>query len=346
MEYSKIKEDIINSKLEDAVKQSVNLLKTNVDDGEAYYCLGLCMARLNDMSAAISDFKKAEEKKFANCNMFVFLAKNEERTGNSEKAESYYKEAINTSSSELESAYSKGEYSLYLVRQKMFLKAEKLSKSIMNDYPDNYYGYHAYIICQAEKEDYKRAESFINEIKNKFQENEYYLKDCIDLYEKQHDVAETKAYIDQNSIFLQVIPEETLKISLRYYVESKDVENVVETLKVLLWEYGDKNAALLLMMMLFASKKYKETSEIASYVLENEKNRAGVYLYFALEFQMYSLFYMSEGHPSQEFVRWVEKAGGWCIAFAKSHFSGDVADILSSTVYELFDEINSLPQAR
>ena len=57
-------------------------------------------------------------------------------------------------------------------------------------------------------------------------------------------------------------------------------------------------------------------------------------------FQIFNFYYLAKKNPSAELRKWIENAGNWCIGFAESLNLPAVTETVSSSIQELFDEIN------
>ena len=95
------------------------------------------------------------------------------------------------------------------------------------------------------------------------------------------------------------------------------------------------------MILEFSRNNFKKSSQIANSILDNEKDNQGFRYYLALYFQIYNLYYLAEKKPSAELRKWIEKAGNWCINFVDEMGIPAASDVVTSSIEELFDEINS-----
>lgn len=340
--YSEIENSIYHNQIEQAMNRISEMLKVNPCDGRLYFYFGLCMDGINQKKFAGECFRVAYKNGYKSSNMLILLAKAESSIGNKEDAEKYFKEAIEYNTSEAEELCSKSEYAMFLIDNNQLLAAEKISRIIIEKYPNYYTGYHIYLSIKIHRKDYKACELLIEEIKEKFDATEDFLTDYIEFYQHKNGIEKAIDYMRNNEVYNRIIPQYVQKKNLEYYYSIEDFENYLKTLLALVVDYGDKDAAMAAMLLLNASKKYKLSAKIAEYIMDNEKEKQGFRFFMALEIQMFNYYYMANNHPSEKLVRWIEQVGKWCMAYAYENFPIKMAEIFSENIHELFDDINQI----
>lgn len=232
---------------------------------------------------------------------------------------------------------------MFYIENNMLLKAEKNSKLLIEEYPNNYQGYHMHILIEILKKNYDDVCVYMKKVPEKFQTHPQFLIDYVDLYRQQNKMDELYKFFEEDFRFTEIIPQEVLKEKM---ISLDNIEELYDEKEKILLElakkYHDSDAIISLMILQFSKKKFEQSAKIANIILENEKNIQGIKYYLALYFQIYNLYFMSEKHPSVQLKKWIENAGNWCIRFANDFNIPEIANTVSDSIQELFDEINAI----
>lgn len=229
---------------------------------------------------------------------------------------------------------------VFYIENEMFLKAEKIAKRIIKEYPENYEGHHLHIMINALRERYEEVFAYMDILPEKFKIHPQFLIDIIEIYKKSGKESKLLELFDRDLRFNAIIPQVVLRerISTMENVQSDDTKE--QLIRELANEYHNKDAIISVMILEFSKKNFKKSSQIANAILDNEKGNQGFRYYLALYFQIYNLYYLAERKPSVELRKWIEKAGNWCINFVDEMGIPAASDVVTSSIQELFDEIN------
>lgn len=333
---------IEKKELEKAMKILTDASKNNPKEGLLDYYFGKCVEMLGETELANKFYISSLKKGYRNIDLLILYAKSEHLHNNLKTSEKLFNMALDYAKDESEILKSNSEYALFYVRNHMALNAEKLSKKLINDFPNSYNGYHIHVLCEIEKKEYLQASAYLNGIFDEFKEEQLFLVDFLTVYELAHGIDETIKYIDDNTLFIDKIPQYCFRKKREYYNRIKDYDNVNKMLFELAKTYGDIDATISLILILFANKKYSESAKLGALVLENEKDKQNMRFFITLVVQIFSFYYMSNKMPSAKLAEWIEKSGNWCIDFAMKNGTEQEAIELKELICNLFNEINSL----
>lgn len=240
-----------------------------------------------------------------------------------------------------------------LIEQKQYLKAEKIAQSMIADFPNKYEGYHLRFLILMKKAErkqskeskknentaqYKVVRLYLDEIPDIFSFTPQFLCDNMEWYSAQGKEKEFLALTESDDRYMQVIPNEVLKLKYRYLYEQHDT-GYVEALKDLITKYPDIDAMIALMTLYFADQQYDKTVKLGADILNNcELNDRQMYL--VLFYQIYSIYYMTDKNPPEEMVAWIKQAGHKCIEIAARIGNESVYQEVRTAINELFSEMN------
>lgn len=326
------------------VKKAVELLKPIAEqfpeDGRVAYDLGRCAIILAEDELAVDYYYVAEKYGFKNAEIFIYLSEYEDFSGETRKAEQHLKEALTVAKEKEEIWFVVSKMAMYYINHRMFLNAEKYSKKLIADFPDNYQGYHFHLLIELSKENYNEAKVYLERIPKKFFDLPEYLIDYISVFKLQDKYEEILNIIDNDERYYNIIPQYALKEKFNIIHSYNDYSELEIILKKLVAEYKDKDSILALMILHFSQQNYSLSSKIAAFILKNEVNVQDMRFYLALYFQIFNLYFLSNKNPSIELAKWIESAGNWCINFAQETNIKEINEAVSESIENLFNEIN------
>ncbi len=339
--FERIRKLIEAYEIPTALKELNELLHEDNENGEIDYYIGICAVRLNQQQLAGKCFRNAILKGYENAGLLMILGKSEEAAGNIELAEKHYRRAIKISNDDKEIIKSNVEYALFSIRHNMPLNAKKIAKMLVSKYPNKYNGHHIQIVCALANGQTDSAEKYIKSLENDFSHNPAYLIDKIEIYEQKNGVEELDEFLN-NKEFLKVIPQYTLEKKYKCYMEKKDYTKAVNII-LLLGEKFDRTDCLYETMLLLSSmKNYELSMRIGTYILGKEKLNANIFFFLTLELQMRNYFYfaISQENLTADLVKWIERAGNWCVSYANKNFPEIIAEDVESRTIDFFNDVN------
>lgn len=344
-------DDKLQAKLKDvdekisgfATNEAIDILKELVaaypDEGIIPYYFGkIClMAKENEM--ALNYFNAAIRLNYNLPDVYLSIALLQKEMGLINDAEkSFLKASEQTEDKELLWA-SLSCLAVFYIENEMYLKAGKISKTMVKEFPNNYQGYHLHFTIETMRKGYDDAFSYLERLPEQFKNHPQYLIDLVELYKKSGKEEKLKDLFETDERFKMFIPQIVLREKIASLSDSNEEKEAL--IRKLAKEHSDKDAILSLMILEFSRKNFEKSAKIANVILDKEKSNQGYRYYLALYFQMYNFYYLSEKKPSQELMNWIEKAGNWCINFADTFNIPEMGKTVRDSVNELFDEINN-----
>ena len=336
---------IDNGDLNNAVAVLKSLAQDYPDEGIVAYYLGRMSAIANDGVLALKYFLAAIDRGYTTTEVYLSAAMLQKMLSSSNDAEKSFIKATEAADTNELKWVSQSSLCVYYIENEMYLKAEKIVKKLIKDFPENYQGYHLHIIIEAVREHYDEAFAYMAMLPEAFKNHPQYLIDVIEIYKKASKEQELAKLFEDDLRFNMIVPQVVLKEKLASMPED-DFDAKEEIVRRLARDYHDKDAIVSVMILEFSKKNFKKSAQIANVILDNEKLNQGFRYYLALYFQIYNFYFMAEKKPSAALRSWIEKAGNWCINFAAEMGIPAATDIVSTSLQELFDEINAAGSAQ
>lgn len=310
------------------------------DEGIIPFYLGKIAMAVEDEELAMKYLAEAEEKGYDSAELFLAMGLLLSPTGNIAETEKRFLEAEKASET-LEMRWGAlSALAVFYLQHEMFLKVEKIAKTMIADYPNNYQGYHIHIMAEAIRDHYDEVNSYMEKLPDMFKIHPQYLTDVVEIYKKQGKTDELLKLFEFDNRFEKYIPQVVLREKINALPSDQYRDQKEKLIYRLAKEYHDSDAVVSAMILEFSKMNFKASSVIANVVLDNEKESPGLKYYLALFFQIFNFYYLAEKKPSAKLRKWIEEAGNWCIEFAAEFNLPEVSDIVSASIQELFDEIN------
>ncbi|CCY68754.1 tetratricopeptide TPR_1 repeat-containing protein [Clostridium sp. CAG:678] len=326
------------------IKESASILQSLAEkypkDGRIAFDLGKCSAALHDTETAGLFFAKADQLGYKNVSMFNILAAASDINDNTEEAEKYYSKALDAAENDYEILLSKTSLALYCIRHVKYLRADKLAKEMIKQYPKRYNGYHIHFLIEFNKENYDEAQFYLESIQNNFKDNENYLIDCILCSEQKLMPREMIELLNSDEHFIENIPNYTLKKKFNYYHLLNDKEGMNEVFIRLINDYKDKDAAVGLALLLYSKKEYEKSAQVANAIIQKFRNTGGLQFATAIYIQIFNIYHLCDGCPSPENAKLIEKGGNWCMKQVYKTGFPEVYEPIIKSIKDLFNKIN------
>ena len=325
-----------------ALKILKDLAYENPNNSKIPYLLGIVALSIDEENLAYDYFMKSETLGYENANLFYKMAVIESNLEKSRESEMHFNKAIALADKD-ESFVCYDSLITFYLEHNMFLKADKLSKRLMLDFPNNYIGYHYQIECLLLRNRDLEAKSFLNMIPENFKKSPLFLMDNIKVLQRTENSEMVINEIDNNKIYEKIIPNYSLKI--KYNMSSNmdaGTKSLSAIIKKLVVDYGDIDGIFALMLINFENKNFEVTANICQYILEYDANVQGLRFYIALYFQMYCLYFMSENKPSRALVDYIQRSGDLCLNYFATLESKEIYEIVDTSIGYLYDTINNL----
>ncbi len=343
---SKIEEvDLLLEKCE--FDQVVSILKDLVnkypDEGIIPYYFGRLAMIGKDEALALKYFTVAQKKEYNSIDLYLSMAFINNSFGALNDAEKCFDEAVKLASTPEAKWATLSAFAAFYIEHAMYLKAEKISKVLINEQPNAYQGYHIHIMSESLRGHIEEVISYIDKVPTKFKNHPQYLMDVIEIYKLQDKSAELAKLFEMDDRFMKFIPQIVLREKIVALPSTEETAEEKEALIAkLAKEYHDSDAIVSYMIIQFGKRNFKVSSQLANIVLENEMANQGMKYYLALYFQIFNLYFLADKKPSKKLREWIEASGNWCIDFAEKFDVAEIGGTVRDSIQELFDEINAL----
>lgn len=338
---SAINKLIENGDLDKAVYILKILAQDYPQEGAVAYYLGRICLMGKDDALALKYFLVAINRGYATADVYLSVAMLQKNLASLNEAERFFIKATEVADTTELNWASLSCLAVFYIENEMYLKADKIVKKLVKEFPDNYQGYHLHILIEAMREHYDEVFAYMDMIPEKFNNHPQRIIDVVEIYKKAGKESELSDLFESDLSFSTIIPQVVLREKISA-MQSDECDNTKEKLiRQLAKDYHDKDAVVSVMILEFSRKNFKKSSQIANAILDNEKANQDLRYYLALYFQIYNLYYLAEKKPSAELRKWIEKAGNWCMNFVDEMGIPEASDIVTSSFQELFDEINS-----
>ena len=332
---------IENGDLDKAVSTLKVLAQEYPQEGVVAYYLGRICLIGKDGALALKYFLAAIDRGYATADVYLSAAMLQKNLAALNDAEKFFIKATEVADTTELNWASLSCLAVFYIENEMYLKADKIAKKFIKEFPDNYQGYHLHILIEAMREHYDEVFAYMDMLPEKFKSHPQRLIDIVETYKKAGKEAELSGLFESDSSFSTIIPQVVLREKISAMPNDEYDDTKEKLIRQLAKDYHDKDAVVSVMILEFSRKNFKKSSQIANAILENEKENQGFRYYLALYFQIYNLYYLAEKKPSAELQKWIEKAGNWCINFVDEMGVPAASDVVTSSIQELFDEINS-----
>lgn len=253
--------------------------------------------------------------------------------GEKRKVEMTYQKALKEVSDLKDRWIIMASFAAYCKDNHMYLKMDKLSKQLISDYPDNYFGYHIHVLMEIGRNHYSEAETYMKKIPERFHRYPEYLADYIDLLEKQGDVNKLLNYIDNTDEVLDIIPAYALKKKIDILNKQKNYKEIDKITFILATGYGDYDAILSMMILSFSKGDYELSARIAKYIFDKENEPLTYHYYYAKLFQIFNLYMLSNKQPKGKIKDYILSSIDWVNEYLK------IQEIENKELEELFIDI-------
>lgn len=330
-----IKQLIDKGDLSTAIKELRFAAESYPQEGIIPYYLGYLSQLGKEDKLALRFFLKSIELGYRETDVFLAAALLQKDYGRLDDAEENFKNAIKESKNDEEKWISRSALAVFYLENRKFLRADKEAKALISEFEDNYEGYHLHIICETFRGNIDEAKKCLECIPERFKTHPQYLIDKIEFAKKLGKIDLLKEVLEEEDVN-RYIPEVVLREKLLTLPDSTPIDIKEKFVKELAYDYHNSDAILSMVIIEFGHKNHTKSAQLASVVLENEKDNRGIKFYLALFFQMFNFFYLSDKHPSEEVRKWIKSAGIWCISFANRVNDEDTTGIVESSVRDLF----------
>lgn len=337
---------IENGNLDMAVGVLKELAKEYPQEGIVAYYLGRVCLIGKDGVLALKYFLAAIERGYATADVYLSTAMLQKNLGETSDAEKNLLKAIEVADTVDLNWASLSCLSVFYIENEMYLKADKIAKKLIKEFPDNYQGYHLHVLIEAMREHYEELFAYMDMLPEKFKDHPQFLMDVIEIYKKAGKETELAELFETDLRFTTVIPQIVLREKISSMPNDEYDDTKERLIRQLARDYHDKDAVISVMILEFSRKNFKKSSQIANVILDNEKLNQGFRYYLALYYQIYNFYYLAEKKPSAELRSWIEKAGNWCMNFVDEMGIPAASDIVNSSIQELFNEINAAGSAQ
>lgn len=330
-----------NGDLDEALSTLKILAQDYPKEGVVAYYWGRICLKCKDEALALKYFLAALDRGYVTADAYLSTAILQKNFAEFSEAESLFIKATEAADTKEFIWASLSCLAMFYIESEMYLKADKIAQELMIEFPDNYQGYHLHILIEAMRERYDEAFDYMNTVPKKFKNHPQRLIDVIEVYKKADKESELSALLKSEPSFFSVIPQIVLRETVSVTQNDEHDDTKERLIRQLAKDYHDKDAVVSVMILEFVRKNFKTSAQIANAILDNEKGNQGFRYYLALYFQIYNLYYQAGKRPSEQLRKWIEKAGNWCINFADEMGVPAASDVVTSSIQELFGEINS-----
>lgn len=333
-----IDEMIASYQYGNAVRELGCLAKDYPHEGIIAYYLGRMSIVGQDDILALKYFQKSTELNYSSAELYLTKALVEKRLALDNEAEKDFRKAEDVAETPEMLWVCMSCFAMYCIEREMYLKAGKITKKMIDLYPNNYQGYHLHIVLSAIKEKYDDVFAYMEKLPDKFKKHPQFLIDVVEVSKRcGRNVFEM---FEKNEDFYNIIPQVVLKERV-IHMDEGETDSKEALIRTLAQEHHDKESIISLMILEFSRGCYKKSAEFANIVLDNEKEEAGLRYYLALYFQIFNLYYLAEKKPSKELRDWMERAMQWSVNYLQKVGVPEVESAVVETFELIINEINS-----
>lgn len=336
----KVDQLIDDKEYSDAFSILCDLSEQYPNEGIIPYYLGRVCLNVNEEHLALQYFLASMKRNYKSSDLFLMTGILLSDEGEELAAEESLINAEKTSKSDEERWVALSSLAVLYIEYERYLKAQRIIKQLIREYPNNYQGYHLYIVEKVATEQFDEANAFILQIPQLFSNHPQFLLDYIELLQVQNKDDELNSLLNTDSRFAEIIPQEVLRARLNIIAEKDSYDKKKDIIIELAKKFNDCDAIISLMIIAFAEGDFKKSSKIAALILEKEKATQGIRFYWALYFQIFNYYFLSDKRPSEQLAIWIHKAGNWCVSYAESFNSDEIGTTIRVSIQALFDEIS------
>lgn len=332
-----IAEELIeNEKYKDALEILRDLAEKDPNNGRIAYNLGRIALINYDSKSAYKFFKMAVKNGFENNLIYILLGDIYFDLDRYKDAQSMYEKSYEFVNDDIDSWLADSKLTMLFIKNKMYLNAEKIAKQLINNFPDNYQGYHFIVCIFVSKDMIKEAKEYIDSISEKFFGTAQYQMDKIDIARIEGNLNKVLDEISNDSAVMDVIPETILKYKFHQLLSEGNLD-YFDILKDLIINHPDTDTMIALMLLCFAKKDYKECSDIAAILVD--KNLSEINAYLVIYIQIFCLYNLLDGRPNDKFINWLNNSCEWCLNYA-IQFGEETFDQVKNSLQEAINGVN------
>ena len=266
-EIGKAEEFIREGEYEKSMEILERLVVEKPDNGRVWFDLGT-VALMNDKEKiAVGFFEKAIEKNYQSYDVYTNLGLCRERLKKFKQAENAFDEAIKVAEEPEERWAVYNNQCLFYYRNGMLLKAKTLADKAVEILPEEYQSYHLKYLVYLKRKNYSEIEVMFQNIREKFSDEPQYLIDRIAYLEDQGKYTEEIKILEEDSNYMEVIPEDTLRKKIRLYLQRKKNEKAIALIYELFNDYGDLEAGYSVMVYEIMNEKYLEAGKTGNAIM-------------------------------------------------------------------------------
>ncbi len=329
---------IHEEKYYDALNALKDLAVNHPDDGIIPYYLAIIAMNNNDNLMALEYFDTAQKKGFESADLYYQKIRILNDIGETEKAETLFEHALEIAQTDDETWALLEQQANFYLSNDLILNADRVAKTLIQKYPNDYIGYHYHFLARLAKEAYEDAEMCLNIVPEELQNHSMYLTDIAELYRVQ-DEERFYALLKTDSRYKEYNPVYYYKNIYRQAHSEGNTELMLDSLKKLAFEFGDQDSFLSMILLLHSAQMFKESAEVANIVIEANKEDANIYFFYAMLYQMFNYYHIQKDSLTEETVKWILDTGKWCVDYANSTGIEEIIDSTISSVNFLFEQI-------
>lgn len=311
-------EYIRNQKYEEAERLLLEIKEEENAGGRAEFDLGNIAWMRGNYQEAQNYYECSLKKGYEKYSVYQNLGQIKEMQGELKSAEGWMKNAVTKCENSQENAIALYLLCMFYFRNEMFLKAEKAAKELVRLVPESYQGHRLLVMIWETKQDYERAESYLDEVRDKFETHtEYFIDECRVL-DKQEKYEEELRLINRITQNLKTIPEEILLKKISLCIKTNKTEDAREIIRKLFMELGTVSGAFSSMILAVMDQKYIEAGNIAHMILKQDEEMKGLLYYMTLYFHIFILYLAFDRNPPEEVINLMKKESDICLEWFKS----------------------------
>ena len=161
----------------EASKLLKKILQEDPDNGRAAADVGVICIYLQEIEAAIFYLQKALDNGYDSYTTYLNLAGVKKQMGQQEEAERLYREALKRADTKERKWTCQTMLGKFYLENEKFLRAEKVAKTMIKEYPDNYQGHRLQTRILIEQKQYQECENYMKKLEQKFGRYPVYLQD-------------------------------------------------------------------------------------------------------------------------------------------------------------------------
>ncbi len=207
----------------------------------------------------------------------------------------------------------------FYLRRELYQKARRTAERYIRDRGETYFGYHLLVEGMFRSGEYAEAEEELDRLEEKFREDPGYLRDRLDLLDRQKLYDQELQLTEQDPNYRKLLPELTLQRRLRIFLDRRQDADVRETARELFVGWGDEMGALTQMVLFICDGNDHAAARVADYILKQNAAAPNMLFYLTLYIDLFVVERIAGGELSEEQRATLTRAAKLCVGWFRQN---------------------------